>query len=827
MADTAEEKPLLERLTSNKRTLVIQAIVQLAKSAASNDALKALQQIADGTDRELSFFAAQAVSRIRSRRGDAAPPEGPPGDASPHPPARDDAAITRDRLLSPATDEVPCLLTRLRAAPETLPEELRPAVAAFLGRYGRPEDAPLLTAWLDDPQSGLIVPVIEAIEALAPHALTAHFPALLASDHPIVRMRAITALRRIDPDEAEAHLFELLASRRVEERLAGLSSAFLFPFPKVKEYLLEILGEEQDPEVLHACETLLASNPETDTALRLLDLIDMVPKPQAARLSAVFKTVCTSIAAAGLLDAKEPPHECLLKLWRRERLRKFLADLEIQIAVAPAVRREAIEEWLTKNLQTPEVTAFVEKLAQNPATEDIHRRLAAFLPGKAASAPSRADDPPRNRPEPEKLRLLGQLDRHGWEQHAGWVREEARFGSPAVRAAALLAMAAQSSEAADLPLAESALQQDEPDVQLAAFKLLEARAPERLLPRLSELLASSAPKLRGRAIRFALKRDAKAALQGIDWMLRSQDRSLRAQAVSCLFLFPFEDIASLLLRTLETEDHPAIARQLLVILLSNPSKEILEKLDHLQSNASAGVSMLIAQGRMDLFDILLKLGVDVHQEPQPASTEPPRPVSAPGTKAAPPPAAPPASPMPASTAKPYSVAEVRQAIRNREAGVKPSPKADPRPAAAPATGPRIPFTAILAGLIIALAFLPILVMRSAPPASAPDEPRTSGRARSQDERRTEEQVDRLTGIPGSFRMGRPCRLTGVVASVVDKKTFLFEAEGKTFRCSASGALPMLLAGEALTVEMLPYRNLPNGTVAADVSSATPVKGTAP
>ncbi|HEY9072114.1 MAG TPA: hypothetical protein VIV61_17780 [Candidatus Ozemobacteraceae bacterium] len=823
MADAAGEKPLLERLASDKRTLVIQAIVQLAKTAVTNDALKALQQIADGTDRELSFFAAQAVSRIRARRGDSGPAEAAPSAASANVAESSDAAITRDRLLSPRTEEISCLLTRIRAAPESLPEELRPSAAAFLGRYGRPEDAPLLTAWLDNPQSGLIVPVIEAIETLAPHALTAHFPSLLASDHPIVRMRAITALRRIDPEEAEAHLFELLASRRVEERLAGASSAFLFPFPKVKEYLLAILTDEQDPEILHACETLLASNPEIDTALRLLDLIDTVPKPQAARLSAIFKTVCTSIAAAGLLEPREPAHECLIKMWRRERLRKFLADLEIQISVAPAGRREAIEEWLTKNLQTPEVAAFIEKLAQNPATEDIHRRLAAFLPGKPVVAPSRESDPPRNRPEPEKLRLLGQLDRNGWDQHAAWVREEARFGSSAVRAAALQAMASLSTEGEDLPLAESALQQDEPDVQLAAFKLLEARAPERILPRLSELLASSAPKLRGRAIRFALKRDEKAAIQGIDWMLRSQDRSLRAQAVSCLFLFPFERIASLLLRTLETEDHPAIARQLIVILLSNPSKEILEKLDHIQSNASAGVSMLIAQGRMDLFDILLKLGIDVHQEPGPEAAAPARQASIAGMKPAPAHSTPVAAVTAPPAAKPYSVAEVRQAIRNREAGVKPPLKSAPQVAAAPSKVSQIPFTAIFAGVIIALAFLPILIMRGTPAAPSSDEPRLSGRSRSQDERRAEEQVDRLTGIPNSFRMGRPCRLTGVVKSVIDKKTFVFDADGKAFRCSSSGALPMLLEGEALTVEMLPYRNLPSGMIAADVSAATPVK----
>ncbi len=324
MADQSFERSLLEQLSSEKRTLRVNAVVQLAKTAGSNEALKALQQLADGADRELSFYAAQAVSRIRARRGESPSEEQSP-QAQQHGPAEPNGpTITRTRLLSPQPSEVQCLLTRIRAAPEAVPEELRPPAAAFFGRFGREDDVSFLTGWLDDTQSGLIVPVIEAIEALAPHALTAHFPRLLSSDHPIVRMRAISALRRIDPEEAEAHLSELLASRHGEERMAGLSSAFLFPFPKIREYLMTILGEEQDPEILHACETLLASNPEIDTALRILDLIDTVPKPQAARLSAIFKVVCASIAAAGLVDGPEAPHEGIIKLWRRERLKKAL-----------------------------------------------------------------------------------------------------------------------------------------------------------------------------------------------------------------------------------------------------------------------------------------------------------------------------------------------------------------------------------------------------------------------------------------------------------------------------------------------------------------------
>ncbi len=811
MADASLERQLLEQLTSEKRTLRVNAVVQLAKTAASNEALKALQQIADGSDRELSFFAAQAVSRIRSRRGDAVADEPP----APAPKSRSGPQITRARLLSPQRAEIEPLLSGIRSDPAAIPEELQPPAAAFLGRYGREDDVSFLTHWLGDGQSGLIIPVIEAIEALAPHALMAHFPMLLASNHPIVRIRAIAALRKVDEQEAEAHLSELLASRKSEERIAGLSAAFAFPFPRIREYVLSILAEEQDPEVLHGCETLLASNPEVDTALRVLDLIDTVPKPQAARLSAIFKEISVSAAAAGLIAGPDAPHESILKQWRRERLRKFLADLEIQIAVASAARREAIEDWLAKNIQTPDVAAFVEKLGLNPATEEVHRRLADFLPQTAARQPAKQEAAPSKLPEAEKLELLGRLDAATWEKHASWVRDEARFGSPVTRALAFRCLMKLSRDTEDLPLAESALQQNEPEVQLAAFILLEARSPERLVPRLSDLLALPDPKIRGKAVRFALKWDERKAVESIEKMLRSTDKTLRAQAVSCLILVPFDKIGNILLRALEVEDHPAIARRLIVVLLTNPSKELLERLDKIQGSSSPGVTMLIAQARMDMFDTLLRLGIDMQQPAAPA----------PKQEAAPPEAGPPEKPQPAidqpmqrEIPKPYAVSEVRQAIRNRQAELRAQQKpAEAKDAGLAGLAQRVPVPLVAAFAVILLALLPVLLPRSTDQA-VPEGSRKafSKTGRGQDERREEEKVDRLSGIPTEFRMGRPCRLTGRVLKTIDKKTFTFESDSRQYRCVAPASLPMLLDGERIVVEMLPYRTLPNGSIAAEV-----------
>ncbi|HQG29765.1 MAG TPA: hypothetical protein PLY73_14525, partial [Candidatus Ozemobacteraceae bacterium] len=474
------------------------------------------------------------------------------------------------------------------------------------------------------------------------------------------------------------------------------------------------------------------------------------------------------------------------------------------------------------NIQTPDVAAFVEKLALNPATEDVYRRLADFLPHAASLQPVKPETAPSKLPEPEKLDLLGRLDATTWEKHAPWVRDEARFGSPATRALAFRCLMKLSRDAEDLPLAESALQQDEPAVQLAAFILLEARSPDRLVPRLSDLLALPDPKIRGKAVRFALKWDERKAVESIEKMLRSTDKTLRAQAVSCLILVPFEKIRNILLRALEAEDHPAIARRLIVVLLTNPSKELLERLDKIQASSNPGVTMLIAQARMDMFDTLLRLGIDMQQ---PAAPAPKREEASP--EAAPPekPQTAVDQPMQREIPKPYAVSEVRQAIRNRQAELRaqqkpPDAKNAEREGLAGLVR-RVPVPLVAALAVILLALLPILLPRS----TEPRVPETSRKAssktgRGQDERRAEEKVDRLTGIPTEFRMGRPCKLTGRVLKTIDKKTFLFESETRQYRCVAPASLPMLLDGEQIVVEMLPYRTLPNGAIAAEVMKVT-------
>ncbi|GAB1353518.1 hypothetical protein MASR1M12_22540 [Erysipelotrichia bacterium] len=252
-----------------------------------------------------------------------------------------------------------------------------------------------------------------------------------------MRSRAVSALRKIDPDEAERHFSDLLASRDPEDRLAGIRTASLFPFDRVKGYLLSVLPEEQDQEVLDACQTVLASNPELDTALSVLDSIDAVPADQKNRLSKVFKTICKGIGIAGILPSEQSTPENLIKIWKQQRLQSFLYDLEIQLACADTGKKKAIVEWIQKNRQHPRVVELIERLGRNPQTEDVYRLLSS-QPKDKAPEKKQADKPPlSNGQVPEndndKIALLKTIEIDSFAENRSWIVSEAGSGTTKIR----------------------------------------------------------------------------------------------------------------------------------------------------------------------------------------------------------------------------------------------------------------------------------------------------------------------------------------------------------------------------------------------------------
>ena len=388
MAEPSKEQELIEQLSSDKRSLRIQAVVKLSRVGKSEAALAALSALVSKGDREEAFFASQAVAKISQKLASklssspssgisavsetsGVPATNPTTENTQTEPSNHQ--INADDFLSVTKDKAPILLQLVRTRANELPEEILPSVGVFLGKYGDVSDTAFIQNYLVNHQDNLTLPYISAAEKIDSKILIPVLPYLLASKESLVRSRAVMALRRIDQTEAERHFLHLLSSTKAEDRLAALEISFQFPFDRVKSYIIALLQEEKDSDVFRACATVLASNPSLEIALKILDVLESTPPEQRKPITAIFNIVSAAIKSAKILPANEATPQALLAKWKQERLKKFLNDLEIQLCTSTGSKRDSIINWLDKNKGIPDVAEFIDKLALNPQTEDVYQ----------------------------------------------------------------------------------------------------------------------------------------------------------------------------------------------------------------------------------------------------------------------------------------------------------------------------------------------------------------------------------------------------------------------------------------------------------------------
>ena len=385
MSDQSKEQELVEQLNSDKRSLRIQAIVKLSRVGSSQAALNALSNLAAKSDREEAFFVSQAIAKISQKlekklesyntniKEDFLVQGYNPTNVNTE--EFNPKSLTTYDFLSASNEKAAVLLQYVREHSTEIPEALLPSVGVFLGKYGDSRDSEFILKYLETHHNTLTLPYISAAEKIDSRILIPVLPYLLASKEALVRSRAVMVLQRIDQTEAERHFLHLLASTQVEDRLAALEISFLFPFNRVKNYIVALLAEEKDADVFKACATVLASNPSLDVALRILDIIESKPSDQRKSITAIFNIISVAITKAKVLPAREATPQALVATWKKERLKKFLKDQEIQLCTTTGERREEIISWLKKNMKIPEVAEFVDHLSLNPQTEDVYQRL--------------------------------------------------------------------------------------------------------------------------------------------------------------------------------------------------------------------------------------------------------------------------------------------------------------------------------------------------------------------------------------------------------------------------------------------------------------------
>lgn len=785
MTGHTQETELIEQLFSNRRSVQIQAIVKLARAGSSEKSLEALVPFVNSDDREISFFAAQAAGKVSKKIGVdfSSFLAGAQANLA-------DDSWKIESFLQPEKAKTPELLALVREKQNSIPEMVLPAVGVFLAKHGNLDDANFIEKQLLSENSNLVIPFINAAEKIAPSVLYRALPKLLASTAPLVRSMSIAALRRVDPEEAERHFSDLLSSRNPEDRLAAIGIAFLFPFGRVRDYILSMLPDEQDKDVLKAFKAILASNPEMDCALRILDYLDTAETDQKARISPIFKAVCQAMITAQLITPEEGHPDEILKIWKARRLNQFLDNLELQLTVADANKKRTILAWIEKNRSHPKVQEFIQRLALNPQTEDSYKALinkSIESPAKLASSFAVADENgPAAGDMQAKLKKLRSVEIDNFNEHKNWIIKEAEKGNEVIRVEALKVLLKFFPHKKLIDLANDALSSSSAALKTQGLKILEKLDPDSLKEKISTLLTDKDEGFRVRVVRFALKHKQDQAIEEIKNLLKSPKQRFRANAVNFMALCPFKSIYDSLMEQLDLEDNVVIVRQILTILMNNPSRIVLKGLDSITKTSNPAIAMAISQARNDLFDIISTSG----------ETRSSAELSGPED----------------ATDKPYSVKNVRS-IRGK-GDWQPSYKAGKTKAAAATGEPRWQpnWGLIIPGaiILIVLAMSPIMYLstkdtdRPLPKDTAPSDFRAPERVKAS-------HVD----IPDEFRMNMPCTLDVTIERVISDTTLVVVYDNRQIMVNFETPYDKKVAeGGLINVTMVPYRVNPNGIIMA-------------
>jgi HEAT repeat protein len=804
--DNNNELELVKLLQTGNRTAQLQAIVKLTRMGKTEETLRVVIPFISLDDRELSFFAEQAATKIAQKlkidlnhyiR------------VNEFEPVVENSNLSREMFLRPVPEKVDELLDIIRFEPEKLHKDILPAVGVFLTRYGSSEDADFIKTQLLNDNSNLALPFLAAAESKAKEILPEVLANLLASPENLVRSRAITVLQRIDAIEAERHFADLLGSKNAENRLAGLGVAMLFPFERVREYLITLLTVETDRDVIAACQTVLLSNPELDSVMSVLDKLETVSTEHKNVLSLVFKNICKALVVAKIMSAEEADPAKIVELWKKQRFNNFLRDLELHLSSGDSEQTERIMAWLEANQGHPSVIAFIQRLENNPQTEDVYKRLADKIPAlqqqaqpeaQAARAPDQvagggkaSEDTFQKINEKEIIARLKAVDVETIADSLSWIMELAQDSSEQmanVRAEAIVTLTRESRTIKLIDLAKEAIRASQTQVRVAAFKALERTDPEFLKENLQDLLREEDGRLRVRVIRFAVKHDPKKAIQESRKLLKSDDLTLRTNAISCLGLCPFEAVARVLLDHLQVEEHPTIAKQVMNIILSNPSASMLDAFDSLEANQNPAVAMIIAQGRNELAESVQKLP----QKKEPKKTEADEIFSALTEE----------KPQKASE-KPYSMAKVKAIAKKNEKNAEKK---------------EVNVQLILSAVIVVLMVLGLPFMILKMPKKEPRPPKAQTQKKGAGKNagvKTGNAKNTIaqTPVPTKFRMNRACSLTGTVEKVLSNTSMIVVHEQTKINVQYTNGMPVKVKEyDRVKMTLVPYKTNAQGIILA-------------
>ncbi|MBF0542960.1 MAG: hypothetical protein HQM08_00935 [Candidatus Riflebacteria bacterium] len=476
-------RDLLEKTKIGPKFFRIDAMLKLANSSRSLEALKEIQAMESDKDPDISAVSKEVALKIKSRLF-----------------SLSINVPDKKGIFGVVLEEVGTLLDFIRTSPEKVPEDQICSAAAFLARFGNHSDSKTILSWLEKADFKDTFFLLEALRPLAPKEIEDNLSTFLKSPNSLIRSQALLVQHQINVSDSVANLSKMLLSNERDERIVGLKTAQHFQFSEIRELILNVLEKESDPEILNMAGNIILETPQVESALDLLNLMNSLPKEKKEIFNSIFLNLAQALGKNKILSPEEATPKALLKRWQKEKSLICLKNIEDQVKKENKVS-EKVEKWLTQNSAVPEVRDFIQKLSTNPKTEEVAQKIIPTVKNSndnlnESSEEALSQETPdpnnlNNLDESKKIAFISNLKEVTFPKFADCLREQLNHGSVEVKCAVFSALREFSKSTQDLEIAQKALSEEvDPKVKTAAFLLLQKRYFSRLLPSLKGLISS-------------------------------------------------------------------------------------------------------------------------------------------------------------------------------------------------------------------------------------------------------------------------------------------------------------------------------------------------
>lgn len=466
---------------------------------------------------------------------------------------------------------------------KSFPTEILPNFCNFFARHGSLEDSADLEELTRHPDPTVITAALSALEKIGSGNIKSIIEPLLDSPSAEVKAQAVQAYYKTRPSIALKHFSKMLFSKEKKEVALALHHAFYLPYKEVESYLIRLMCETENPEILMPISKILTDNSHINLPFRIMWVSRALKDSHKSLLKGILLGVVRKLAADNVIDTS-------VKDYLSELKQKVKYEENLIISKTCNILNQEIE---SKSNQVEDDYSESEKPLPDAMTES--ENVPPSQSENETAHPTEAETPtkpPKKKAKKqkklnfadydtlaqrEKIRLLNQLTRDEIDQNI----EKLSQLFETLKGKELASLINAFGKNAVLEKAERIkrfFKSSNPDVVCAAIKAMTKLDSDYLCLYLPQFMQEKNGKIRMTATRTFVNIDSARIKSLFKGLLTSRSIKQRTLGISASMLIDFNLVRNSLIESLIKETSLELIEKTTMVLCSNVDREMISDL---------------------------------------------------------------------------------------------------------------------------------------------------------------------------------------------------------------------------------------------------------